>query len=87
MTERQRPRQTARSFRNTLTAEFIEKRQALEKLARFFANDVVDLRRSDSHRSEQSEINLNPGSRRDRPVRFASCGSLLDCFEIDLEPE
>jgi len=85
MTERQRPRETARSFRNSLTAEFIEKREALEELARLFANDVVDLRRSDSHWSEQSEVNLDPWSRRNRLVRFAERSLVLDRFQVDLE--
>src|SRR5712671_6580915 len=87
MTERQRPRETAGSFRNSLAAEFIEKRQALEELAGLFANDVVDLRRRDPDRGEQSEIDLNSRSRGNRLVRFASGGSLFDGFEVDLQPE
>src|SRR5450759_3681241 len=87
MTERQRPRQAARSFRNSLTAEFVEKGKTLEQIARFFPDDDVDLRRGDAGRRDESEIDLHSRSGRDRLIRFAPGGSLLDRFEVDLQTE
>src|SRR5450759_1268646 len=87
MTERQRPRQAARSFRNSLTAEFVEKSETLEQIAGFFPDEDVDLRRGDAGGRDESEIDLHSRSGRDRLIRFAPGGSLLDRVEVDLQTE
>src|ERR1700682_1889290 len=87
MTEGQRPGEAARSIGNSLTAELIEKRKTLEQLARFFSDDVVDLRRSDTGWRQEREIDLHSRSRGNRAIGFTPGRSLLDRLGIDLQTE
>src|SRR6267143_364782 len=87
MTERQRPRQTARALRNSLTNEFVEKRETLEQLARFPSDDCLHLRRGHTANCHKREIHLHSRRHRNWAVRLVFAGSLLDRLEIDLQSE
>src|SRR2546423_1719597 len=85
MSERQRPRQTARAPGNSLTSELVEQRQSLEQLACFPPNDSIDLCRGHTGRRQQSKVYLCARSYRDRAVSLAHTMRLLERFEIDLQ--
>src|SRR6266550_6346106 len=87
MTEGQRPGETAQSFGNSLTAEFVEERKTLEQLAGFFSDHRIDLCRGDTGGRQKREVDLNAGSHGDRAVRLGFDRALLNRFEVDLQAE
>src|SRR3954469_3526262 len=87
MTERQRPRETAKSFLDSLTYEFVEQRQTLEEISRFLSDDCIDLRGGHSCRRQQREIDLHARRRRNRAVQLVPGDDLLPRLEIHLDSE
>src|SRR5256885_720593 len=87
MTERQRPRETAESFLDSLTDEFVEQRQTLEEISRFLSDDCIDLRSGHSRRRQEREIHLHARRRRNRAIELVPGDDLLPRLEIDLDPE
>src|SRR6267378_1114813 len=87
MTERQRPRKTARALRNSLTNEFVEKCETLEQLTGFPPDDSLHLRGGHTCSCHEREVDLHSWSRRNRAIGLVFDCSLLDCLEIDLQSE
>src|ERR1700694_3887939 len=85
MTERQRPRETARAFRDSLPNEFVEECERFQKLARLPPDHFFHLRGSHARRCHEREIYLHSRGHWNWAIRLVFYSGLLDCLEVDLQ--